>query len=185
MVADSAHGLAKFFRRAYPVLAIIFLAVEAVAIFRQIDRFGIRGGEYAAAVVMLFGISSAVYFLIKPIRLNHLSAWTAAVLILISVLPLTGFSDVTLNSQLSRLNEVLERYGMLQGDTIKPADKNNIPAKEDQVLITEAVSYLTGLDRYEEMPTWFPQEERIYQDFAKTFGFEQRWDYQDEDIFST
>ncbi|NLW12146.1 MAG: DUF4153 domain-containing protein [Clostridiaceae bacterium] len=185
MVADSAHGLAKFFRRAYPVLAIIFLAVEAVAIFRQIDRFGIRGGEYAAAVVLLFGISSAVYFLIKPIRLNHLSAWTAAVLILISVLPLTGFSDVTLNSQLSRLNEVLERYGMLQGDTIKPADKNNIPAKEDQVLITEAVSYLTGLDRYEEMPTWFPQEERIYQDFAKTFGFEQRWDYQDEDIFST
>ena len=183
MVADSAHGLAKFFRRAYPVLAIIFLAVESVAIFRQIDRFGIRGGEYAAAVVWLFGISSAVYFLIKPISLNRLSAWTAAVLILISVLPLTGFSDVTLNSQLSRLNNVLERYGMLQGDTIKPADKNNIPAKEDQVLITEAVSYLTSLDRYEDMPTWFPQEERIYQDFTKTFGFEQRWDYQDGDSY--
>lgn len=183
MVADSTHGLAKFFRRAYPVLAIIFLAVESVAIFRQIDRFGIRGGEYAAAVVLIFGISSAVYFLIKPIRLNHLSAWTAAVLILISVLPLTGFSDVTLNSQLSRLNNVLERYGMLQGDTIKPADKNNIPAKEDQVLITEAVSYLTSLDRYEDMPTWFPQEERIYQDFTKIFGFEQRWDYQDGDSY--
>ena len=183
MVADSAHGLAKFFRRAYPVLAIIFLAVESVAIFRQIDRFGIRGGEYAAAVVLIFGISSAVYFLIKPISLNRLSAWTAAVLILISVLPLTGFSDVTLNSQLSRLNNVLERYGMLQGDTIKPADKNNIPAKEDQVLITEAVSYLTSLDRYEDMPTWFPQEERIYQDFTKIFGFEQRWDYQDGDSY--
>ncbi len=183
MVADSAHGLAKFFRRAYPVLAIIFLAVESVAIFRQIDRFGIRGGEYAAAVVLIFGISSAVYFLIKPIRLNHLSAWTAAVLILISVLPLTGFSDVTLNSQINRLNSVLERYGMLQGDTIKPADKNNIPAKEDQVLITEAVSYLTTLDRQKKLPTWFPQEERVYQDFTKTFGFEQRWDYQDGDSY--
>lgn len=181
MVADSTYGLAKFFRRAYPVLAIIFLAVEAVAIFRQIDRFGIRGGEYVAAVVLIFGISSAVYFLIKPIRLNHLSAWTAAVLILISVLPLTGFSDVTLNSQIDRLNSVLERYGMLQGDTIKPADKNNIPAKEDQVLITEAVSYLTTLDRQDKLPTWFPQEERIYQDFTKIFGFEQRWDYQDGD----
>lgn len=182
MVADSAHGLAKFFRRIYPILAIIFLAVEAVAISRQIERFGIRGGEYAAVVILLFGISSAVYFLIKPVKLNHLSAWTAAILILISLLPLTGYSDVSLNSQLGRISEVLERNGMLQGDTIKPADKNNLPAKEDQVLITEAVSYLTSLDRYGELPAWFPQEERIYQDFTKTFGFEQRWDYQDEGI---
>lgn len=182
MIADVTHGLAKFFRRIYPILAILFLAVEAVAIFRQIGRFGIRGGEYTAAVIWIFGICSAVFFLIKPIRLNHLTAWTAAVLIFVSVLPITGFSDITLSSQLRRVRVVLERNNMLEGDTIKQADSGNLPVKDDQILITEAVSYLVSLDRYDELPTWFPAEDRIYEDFEKTFGFAQRWDYQDDII---
>jgi hypothetical protein len=39
MVANAQHGLARFYRRVFPLVAILFLLVEAVAIVRQVIRW--------------------------------------------------------------------------------------------------------------------------------------------------
>jgi hypothetical protein len=175
MVANAQHGLARFYRRVFPLVAILFLLVEAVAIVRQVNQLGIRVDEYTAAFIWLFGLSSAVFFLLRPVRFNHLTAWIAAGLIFVSVLPFAGYSDVVLASQVGRLEDVLIKNDMLTGEKIEPASSGSLPPEADQVLITEAVSYLSGLDRYEKLPGWFPEEVRIYSDFEKIFGFAQRW----------
>lgn len=184
MVANAQHGLARFYRRVFPLVAILFLLVEAVAIVRQVNQMGIRVGEYTAAFIWLFGLSSAVFFLLRPVRFNHLTAWIAAGLIFVSVLPFAGYSDVVLASQVGRLEDVLIKNDMLTGEKIEPASSGSLPPEADQVLITEAVSYLSGLDRYEKLPGWFPEEVRIYSDFEKIFGFAQRWSTGGDDIMN-
>ena len=181
MIADNPHGLAKFFRRIYPILALIFLAVEAVAIVRQIRLVGIRGGEYAAAALWLFGLTAAVFFLIRPVRLNHLTAWTAALVILLSILPATGYDDITFRSQLTRLEQVLTENGMLSGGQVTAATQDNLPSKDDQILITEATSYLLSIDDRGRLPGWFPGNNYDYDRFLSTYGFQQRWSFDDYD----
>lgn len=179
MVADSSHGLARLFRRLYPVLSLVFLAVEAFAIYRQINDFGIRGGEYAAAALWIFGLLSAVFFLIRPVRLNHLTAWVAILVILISVLPLTGYDDLTFRSQLNRLEKVLTANQMLEGDKIIPVSQNNLPSNQDMLTITETTMYLQSLDDRGRMPGWLPRGSDAYDRFSSIYGFEPRWDYND------
>ena len=182
MIADNEHGLAKFFRRIYPILALIFLAVEAVAIVRQVRLVGIRGGEYAAAALWLFGLTAAVFFLIRPIRLNHLTAWTAALVIILSILPATGYDDITFRSQLTRLEQVLTDNDMLSGGQVTAATQDNLPSKDDQILITEATSYLLSIDDRGRLPGWFPGNNYDYDRFLSTYGFQQRWNLDDYDM---
>ena len=183
MVADSANGLAKFFRRVYPVTAIVFLLVDAAAILRQINLYGIKAGEYAAIVIWIFAFTTAIFFLVRPVKFNHLTAWLAAALILVSVLPLTGFNDITAGSQTRRLRAVLEKNNMLQNDQIIAAPENNLPEKTDQILITEASFYLAELDSRTKLPSWFPEQEDINSRFNTIYGFQSRWD--DGDWIST
>ena len=179
MVADSEHGLARFYRRLYPILSLVFLAVEAFAIYRQIDRTGIKGGEYAAAALWIFGLLSALIFLIRPVKMNHLTAWIAMLVILISVLPITGYDDLTFNSQINRLEQVLISNQMLVDGKVFAASKDNLPSKQDMVLITETTIYLQSLDDRGRKPGWLPRGDEAYDRFESIYGFEQRWDFDD------
>ena len=66
---------------------------------------------------------------------------------------------------------------MLEKDTIVP---NSAVSKEDKKIITHTVSYIDSMNYANEID-WLPDNVFYYDNFKKTFGFEEVYDQKQRD----
>ncbi len=171
MLAHYTQGIATLFKKAFPIAALIFLAFEAVALYLNISAYGIKSNAYAIALIWLFTLFSVLVLMIRPVTGNRLTAWAAAILILLSVLPFCGYQSVTTASQTARLQTLLVKYDMIVDNRIVTAPATI--SDTDKLTITDAAFFLMSaeFDGLAKAP-WADDQLSSQTIFADVFGFQ-------------
>lgn len=165
------NKFAVLFKTIFPkVLIPIALFQVAASVLIMTDT----GVTYARYYVILYGgfaVFSGVVFSFLANRKNGIIAAALILLSAISLIPPVDAFTVSRNSQVSTLEAVLIRNGMLQDDKVTP---NGTITEEDQEKIIDAVRYLDETNNLDSIG-WLPEGFHVYDDisFEKAFGFSQ------------
>ena len=86
IISSYTGKIAKFYKRAYPFAGILILIFEAWAIFIQVNKFGIKTGEYSFISIWIFASISLVLLILLKDRAYRKIAILAAAISIIVVL---------------------------------------------------------------------------------------------------
>ncbi|HHX60697.1 MAG TPA: DUF4153 domain-containing protein, partial [Epulopiscium sp.] len=178
MVAKHETKIAEFYKRVYPLAGILILIFEAWALFVQLSKFGLKTAEYSFLMIWIFAMISVLLLVFLKHGAYRKIAITAIVIIIIWVLPVIGYQDITFNSQVRRLEKTLISQGILVN--------NNIMAKDGEIEntikgeITDAVDFISYAEKTN-TPSWFKEDLNEEKVFKEAFGFEKTYGlYPDE-----
>lgn len=177
MVTRYESGLANYYRRLYPITALVILAFEAWALIVQLQKSGLKTAEYFFILVWAVTVASTVLLMLMKSKAHTVIAVLLSAAAVFSVLPAVGYHALPVAAQVSRLTGLLAQNGMLKDGTLTPAAAE--PALSDRRAITDAVSFLAYAEDAK-LPVWFDRDLGQSSVFKEKLGFEQRWP-QDED----
>lgn len=172
LVTHHDTGLARFYRRAFPIAALVILAFEAWALSIQLRQSGLKTEEYFFIVVWIVALVSAVLLLVAGARAHKAIAGLVCAMAVFSVLPGAGYHALPVTSQVDRLDKLLAGQGMLQDGRLVPATVEPEPAVRES--ITDAINYL-AYAKDAELPAWFDRRLGESDEFETRLGFEQTW----------
>lgn len=174
---------ARLFQRYFFPALIIPVAVQALALYQRVEQYGVTESRYFVAVSVLWlGGLAVTYTLFKP-ALKHLFLSLALLLIVASVGPLSA-TNLSVYSQIGRLEMLLKQYGMLEdGALVQAPDTLRF---EHQKSMSSILRYLRKRGRLDEIVIWLPESEREdpvrVQMFADTMGIELISEYETQGI---
>lgn len=177
MVTHYETGIAKFYKRIYPVAALVILVFEAWALATQLSVSGLKFTEYIFAMIWILAAVSAILLLIQKEKAHRMIVIVASVLAVCYVLPVLGYNALPVTAQANRLEKLLVSQEMFVEDQIVPAVAE--PELEVRQNITDAVEYLAYANDAK-LPEWF--DKTIVQpiNFKSAMGFEQAWPERDD-----
>lgn len=184
MVAKHDSKLAGFYRKAYPFSAILVLGFEAWALVVQLSKYGLQTTEYSFLMIWIFALISVFLLIFLKDQGYRKIALVAIVISMIAVLPFIGYYDLTFNSQVNRLENLLVGEGLLENGGIIKADREIDHIKKSE--ITNVVDFITYSDK-SNVPNWFKEKLNDNKVFKETFGFEKAYgiDPDEKDYTST
>ncbi len=169
LTARYRQQTAVWFRRLFPIAAIVFLAFETYAIVDEVSRNGLRTGSYVAVLIGIYALLGAIVLLLRPLERQRLTGWIAMVVILVAVLPFLSYLDLPARSQGNRMAQILERNQMLVQDRIRPAAAElSVGEKEDLIVAAEYFFYDA---REAPRPAWLSASLDDMMQFESVFGF--------------
>ncbi len=177
MVTHHESGVAKFYRRVYPVAALVILVFEAWALISQLGKSGLKTAEYNFILIWIVALAGAILLLLLK---NKAHPWIVAItcsLAIISVLPIIGYQALPVTAQVNRLETLLVSEEMLVDDQLIAAATE--PTLEVRESITDAVDYLAYTES-SKLPAWFDIALRDSLTFKKTFGFDKVFPKEDD-----
>lgn len=172
LVTAYETGLARFYRRIYPVAALLILVFEAWALVVRLRQSGLKMTEYSFALIWLIALVAAVLLLVRKARAHVPIIALICLVAVISVLPVLGYHALPVTAQASRLENLLADQGMLADGQIQPAATE--PDRGTREAITDAVLYLAYAEDAS-LPEWFDPALRNTENFRSILGFEQVW----------
>ncbi len=173
LVTHHEFTLAKFYRRVYPIAALVILAFEAWALFSQLEKTGLKVAEYSFSLVWILAVTAAILLLTFKFKAYIKIITIICILAVFSVLPLVGYHALPVTAQVNRLESLLISQDMLQGENLMPAKTE--PELTVRVAITDAVSFLANAQDAK-LPEWFDKRLGESEVFKSKFGFEQTWE---------
>lgn len=177
MVTHYETGLARFYRRIYPIAALVILAFEAWALLIELQQASLKVTSYSFSIIWIIALVSAILLLIWKDKAYQTIVYLICAMAIIAVLPVIGYHALPVSAQVSRLESLLVSHGMLKGDQIIPA-----PVEPDITVrqsITDAVSYLAYAENAK-VPAWFDKSLAESETFKARLGFEQTWPKREE-----
>lgn len=177
IVTHSESGLAKFYRKVYPLVALVILAFEAWAFVIQLQKSGLKTTEYFFIVIWIIALISAILLLFRKQNAHPAIALLTCGMAVLAVLPVVGYHALPVSAQVSRLETLLISQGMLVNHQLIPAVV--APELEVRESITDAVSYLAHAENAK-LPGWFDKHLAESGTFKTKMGFVQTWPKFDE-----
>jgi len=172
MVNRYEAAMAKFYCRAYPPAALVILAFEAWALYRQLDASGLKTEEYFFLLVWILTAAAAILLLIRQAKGYTVIIALVCALAVLAVLPGLSYQALPVKAQAERLENLLLSQGMLEGERLIPATIE--PEQAVRVAITDAVVFL-AYTAEAKLPVWFDPRLGESGVFAEKLGFEQTW----------
>ncbi len=172
MVARHETNIVGFYKKSYLLAGLLILLFEAWALVIQLSRFGLKTAEYSFLMIWIFGLISILLLISLNHRAYRKIAITSVIISLVWVMPIIGYSDITFNSQVKRLEKILIEEEILVDGSI-----TNKAAEIDQVKkgeITDAVDFIVYSDKTNK-PIWFKKEFNNHEIFKETFGFDKTY----------
>lgn len=172
MVAKHQTRVAAFYKKVYPISAILVLIFEAWALFVQLSKFGLKTAEYSFIMIWIFALISVLILIFSKHEKYRMIAITAMIISIIWVSPIIGYQDITFNCQVNRLEGILKDEGILVD--------NNIVQAEGQIEtitmgeITDAVDFIAYSEKTN-TPDWFVKDLNDEKIFTNTFGFKKTY----------
>ncbi|MFA6309095.1 MAG: DUF4153 domain-containing protein [Clostridia bacterium] len=160
----------KIFIFWFPKIIIPLLIMMFVSIAIRVNAYGVTELRYFAIMLGLWVFGLMIYLNFSKKKRGIIFVISLALIALISVSgPLSSYS-VSMYSQNSRFENILNKYKMISDNKIVPA-KTTV-SSADKTQIEDIVSYFSSAHRYSDMK-YLPVNFNIYVngDFKKTFGF--------------
>ncbi len=180
MVTHYDTGIAKFYKRIYPIAALVILVFEAWALFSQLGESGLKFTEYAFSMIWILAAAAAVLLMTQKEKAHRMIVIVASVLALCYVFPVVGYNALPVTAQSNRLEKLLVSEDMLADDQIVPAVAE--PSLEVRRQITDAVDYLAYANDAK-LPSWFDKTLAQPINFQSAMGFEQVWPEPDDGYY--
>lgn len=185
MLESHNTKIANFYKKAYPFTAILVLGFQFWALIGQIGKFGIKTAEYSFMMIWIFGAISIILLLFYEFRKNNgyrKIAILAGIISIIWVSPILGYEDLTFNSQIKRLENLLVKEEILINGQIISIARDIDKLKKAE--ITDAVDFIADSDK-KNIPNWFNREFKEEDKFKDTFGFEKTYGiYEDSNEYT-
>lgn len=172
VVARYESGLAKFYRRVYPIASMVILFFEAWALVNQLQNSGLKLTEYVFILIWILAAIGVVLLLVLKSKAHQVIALLACILAIVSVLPAVGYHVLPVKAQISRLEMLLVDEGILNGDKLTPTVTE--PSQDVRAAITGAVDYLANASDAT-LPAWFDKDLNRSDVFQAKLGFEKTW----------
>lgn len=172
MVSKHDTKLSTFYRRAYPFAGILILIFEAWALFVQLNKFGLKTAEYSFLMIWIFALISILLLIFSKKRPYRKISIIGIIILIIWILPIVGYEDITFNSQVNRLEKILENEELLINENILVTNKEVEYVKRGE--ITDAVDFISYSEK-ENTPIWFKKDLNDEKIFKDTFGFEKTY----------
>lgn len=172
MVADHNVGLARFYKKAYPIAALVILAFEAWALFVQLGKWGLKTEEYMFGALWIFGLIASVLLLVMKEKAHVPIVATLCALAVLVVFPAINYKSMPVSAQSGRLEKVLTSEGILVGGKLQPVTK--APSNSVRESVTVSVDFLANAHDVK-LPAWFNRNLSDDATFKKNFGFDKKW----------
>ncbi len=180
MVTHYETGIPKFYRRIYPIAALVILVFEAWALLTQLGVSGLKFTEYAFAMIWILAAASVLLLLIKKEKAHPMIAVVASILAICFVSPVLGYNALPVSAQSNRLEKLLVSQEMFVDGQIVPARAE--PELSVRQSITDAVEYLAYANDAK-LPSWFDKTIAQPIKFKEAMGFEPAWPEFDDDYY--
>jgi len=168
---------ALFYHKLFPILLIPFVGLQLVSVYIRLNAYGVTESRYYVTLFGIFSIVCALYLILSKSKKQSMIALLAACFAIFSIVPPVDAFHISRASQTARVEQILERNGMLQENTLTP--NANIP-DEDKREITSIINYMQGMGHLRGI-TWLPEEYRedgrLYEGFETIFGFMPYYGY--------
>ncbi len=172
MVADHDTKVTTFYKKFYPVAALVILIFEARALIGQLNTTGLKSTEYWFILLWIVAVSGAVLLITLKAKAYIIVVGITCILAIVSVLPITGYNYLPAKAQVNRLEKLLIREDMLKDNAIVPASKE--PSSKVKEAITDATEYLSYASDIK-LPTWYNDDVIRNYKFKTVFGFDKTW----------
>ena len=144
----------KFHRWFYPAL-IVPASLLALAIGVRVEAYGITEDRYLVMAFAAWLLLLAPFMTLRPATGLKAAPLSLAVLLALGSFGPWGAEDLSKNSQMARLAEVLTRNDILKDGRIAPAKDGDGVPREDAVQISSIVTYLRESGKHQDLAPWF------------------------------
>ncbi|AOV09026.1 DUF4153 domain-containing protein [Sporosarcina ureilytica] len=168
------NKFAVMFRRIFPKVLVPIVLFQVVSSVLKIQEVGITHGRYYVILFGLFAVITGLVFSFLSIKKNGIIAAVLIILSIVSITPPIDAFTVSRVNQTNLLEKVLLENNMLEGNSIVP---NATVSNEDKRIITRTVNYLNSINDIDKV-AWLPANVVLFDNFQKTFGFEQMYEQQ-------
>ena len=154
---EDDHKWVHLFSRGYYIALIPLIILLMLSIWVRISEYGVTVNRYFVATLAVWLTGIVIYFLVskmKDIRVIPTSMFL--IIILISFGPFSAF-EVSERSQLSRLEQNLDKYGLLSDNGTVIRSEMEIPF-QDRKQISSGITYLLDLKGTESIQPYFEQD---------------------------
>lgn len=172
MVSDYEFSIARFYRKIYPIAALVILGFEAWALVTQLGNSGLKTAEYSFTLLLILAASAAIMLILLKSKAHLPIVAVICGLAIFAVLPIVGYYALPVTAQTDRLEKILVSQDILKGDKLTPAVVE--PEKDIKISITDAVEFL-AYSEGAKLPVWFDEDLASDDIFIKNFGFEKTW----------
>lgn len=172
MVTDYEESIAKFYRRFYPIAALVILGFEAWALIVQLKNSGLKTAEYSFTLLLILAASAAIMLIVLKAKAHLPIVAVICGLAVFAVLPIIGYYALPVTAQTDRLEKILVSQDILQEDKLVPALVE--PKKDIKISITDAVEFL-AYSEGAKLPAWFDKDLVNDDVFLEKLGFEKTW----------
>lgn len=172
LVTHHESSLALFYKRFYPIAALVILVFQAWALGVQLGKFGLKTTEYSFALLWIVAVASMILLLRLKERAHFVIVVLICIVSFVSVMPWIGYYALPVTAQVHRLENLLVKEGILKDKELIPAE--NEPEKKVREAITDAVFFLAYAENAK-LPEWFDKQLAEGDVFKEELGFELTW----------
>lgn len=177
MVREYENALAKFYIKVYPIATVIILAFEVWAIISQLLKYGVQTDEYYFIIVWIVSVAMMVLLL-----LNVQKSYTILLLLMMGslvliALPVVGYEALPAHLQTKRLEKLLNKEQMFDGEKIT-ASSETLPRKVREQITSSAIFLSHQSEQYK--PKWLTVSAYDNPGFTEVMGFAPVYPNQDD-----
>ncbi len=166
LASHMKNAFTKYFRMIFPKVLLPVVLFQTISSVLKTGEMGLTYGRYFIILFGAFACLAGFLFCILPVRKNGVIAPILILLSIISIVPPIDAFTTSIINQTSRLERILNKNGMLEGNVILP---NSKLAAEDQKIIISSVRYLDSLGYTGKVKLLASYQKS--NDFNKVFGF--------------
>ncbi len=103
LVTHNDTGMAGFYRRIYPVAALLILAAEAWTLIVQLRATGLKTVTYTFTLIWIASVVCVLLLLLMKEKAHPPIVVVVCILSAVSILPMIGYHTLPVTAQASRL----------------------------------------------------------------------------------
>ena len=179
------NRFAILYRKIFPKVWIPIVIMQLISVWIRLDAYGITESRYYVALFGVFSIVTAIFLNLRPVSNNRIIALLVAGFAIFSIIPPVDAFTVSRNSQIHRIEAILQAEGILSEGKLIPKEN---PSENTKIEVTNILNYLDSHSSLKYI-SWLPEDFEVYKDMESTLGFEQFYstspDYESEYFYAS
>lgn len=162
------NRFAGWYRMLFPKVLIPVVIMQLISVAIRLNAYGVTESRYYVAIFGIFSLICGAWLSFKPVSKNGVIAVLAAGIAIFTVIPPVDAFTVSRVSQITRLESLLTKEGILVDGQIKPKSEVSMELR------TESTSILSYLEyrKYTKSIKWLPNDFKTADNMKSTLGFE-------------
>lgn len=178
VLASRLHDRAsvRLYLLGFPKALILAVVMQLISVYIRLQAYGVTESRYYLALFGILSLVVGVVLSLWPARRNGIIALLAAAFAILSVIPPVDAFTVSRQSQVARLERMLQSAGVLESGQLQP--QPNVQ-REVRLEVTNILNYLDQRGHLSHV-TWLPPGFQPYRDMQSALGFEPTYRYMPE-----